>query len=79
MLIELNEMNHLTPAQRAAVEIVIAAARRDAGRQVLELEDGSEAYAYRGARGCVHWGFNGAADGFCAARGKLEPEAAEGY
>jgi integrase len=39
-----------------------------AGRQVLELEDGSEAYAYRGARGCVHWGFNGAADGFCVAR-----------
>jgi hypothetical protein len=73
-----NELERLTPAQRAAVEIVIAAARREPGRQVLELEDGSEAYAYSGARGSIHWGLNGPIDGFCLARGKLEPTP-EGY
>jgi hypothetical protein len=63
-----DEMELLTPAQRAAVERVIVRARAQLGRQAESLPDGDEAYAYQ-SKGTIHWGLNSGTTGWCVARG----------
>ena len=64
------EFQSLIPEQQAAVNRCIERARAQSGRQMEDLPDGGEAYAYQGAHGLIHWGFNGGEEnGFCIARG----------
>jgi hypothetical protein len=63
-----DEMELLTPAQRAAVQRVIVLVRADGKEHRETLSELEEAYAYPGA-GVIHWGFNGGERGGCVARG----------
>jgi hypothetical protein len=58
----------LSPEHRAAVLRLIRVARARPGQHSEDLPDGSQAYAYGGARG-VHWGVDRASDGFNDKRG----------
>ena len=64
------EFDSLSQERQAAVRRVIqrALAEPHAGTRSEMLADGSEAYAYPGARG-THWGVNRASDGFNVKRG----------
>jgi hypothetical protein len=56
---------------RTAVSSAVASTLSFGGRRAIDARDGSEAYAYPGADGKVHWGVNNS-DGLCVARGFLK-------
>jgi len=60
-------------AHTAAIEAAIAKARASRTREVIEAEDGAEAYAYPHQRG-IAWGVNAAGSGVNIVRCVRRPD-----